>query len=243
MNERRGWLPAAIGGALVAAGLIGLGGALSGGLVQFRAMERSVEVKGLAEREQPANLAIWPITYNDADNDLAALQARIEAKNARVLEFLRKQGFEDGELTVVPPSFVDKFAREYGANEGGPFRFSARSGVTVYTPKVEAVRKGLSRVGELGSQGIAVTTGEAGMGGPGVQFLFTGLNSIKPAMVEEATRNARETAARFAADSQSTLGKIRRANQGQFSIEDRDASTPHIKKVRVVSTVEYYLQD
>lgn len=241
MSERRSWLPAAVGGALVAVGLIGLGGALSTGLVQFRSMERTVEVKGLAEREQPANLAIWPITYSDADNDLGALQARIEAKNAQVLEFLRKRGFEEAELSVVPPSFVDKLAREYGGDERSPFRFTARSGVTVYTPKVDAVRAALAQVGELGRQGIAVG-GDPGMG-PGVQFLFTGLNDIKPAMVEEATRNARETANRFAADSQSTLGKIRRANQGQFSIEDRDASTPHIKKVRVVSTVEYYLQD
>ncbi|WP_119154234.1 SIMPL domain-containing protein [Caldimonas tepidiphila] len=242
MGERRSWLPAAVGGALIAVGLIGLGGAVSSGLVQFRAMERSVEVKGLAEREQPANLAIWPITHADADNDLAALQARIEAKNAIVLDFLRKRGFDGAELSVVPPSFVDKLAREFGGEEGGRFRYTARTGITVYTPKVDAVRAALAQVGELGRQGIAVTGGDPGMGA-GVQFLYTGLNDIKPAMIEEATRNARETATRFAADSQSTLGKIRRANQGQFSIEDRDASTPHIKKVRVVSTVEYYLQD
>ena len=88
--------------------------------------------------------------------------------------------------------------------------------------------------------GVAVSVG--GENG-GVQYLFDDLNAIKPAMIEEATRNARESAQKFAADSKSTLGKIRRANQGQFSISDRDASTPHIKRVRVVSTIEYYLQD
>ena len=82
-------------------------------------------------------------------------------------------------------------------------------------------------------------SGDAG----GVQFVYDRLNDIKPQMIEEATRNARESAQKFATDSQSRLGKIRRANQGQFSIQDRDASTPHIKRVRVVSTIEYYLQD
>ena len=77
----------------------------------------------------------------------------------------------------------------------------------------------------------------------GVRVPYTGLNDVKPAMSEEATRNAREVATKFAEDSRSTLGKIRRASQGQVSIEARDTSTPQIKKLRVVSTVEYYLSD
>jgi len=62
-------------------------------------------------------------------------------------------------------------------------------------------------------------------------------------MVEEATTKAREVATKFAEDSQSKLGKIKRASQGQFSIAARDNNNPHIKKIRVVSTVEYYLSD
>jgi hypothetical protein len=98
----------------------------------------------------------------------------------------------------------------------------------------------MKRLVDLGKQGVAISGQDYEYK---TTFLFTGLNELKPAMVEEATRNAREVAIKFAQDSQSTLGKIRRASQGQFTIEDRDANTPYIKKVRVVSTVEYYLSD
>ena len=200
-------LAAAIAALLVAAGLVGLGAALSGGLQKFKATERTVDVKGLAEREVPANLAIWGIQHADADNDLPALYARFETKNAAIQSFLKAQGF-------------------------------GRSSVTVYTPKVDAVRKALGALGELGKQGVAVS-GE----GPSVQYVFNGLNEIKPVMIEQAVKNARESAGKFAIDTGSELGKLKRASQGQFSIEDRDASTPHIKRVRVVSTLEYYLQN
>jgi uncharacterized protein len=223
--------------ALIAAGLVGLGFMLSWGLQHFRAAERSVEVKGLAERDVPANLAIWTVVHVDADNDLALLVPRVEARNERIVAFLADRGFDPKEVTVGAPAVIDRLAREYG-EQGVKLRYSARATVTVYTSKVDAVRKALGEVGELGRRGVAVG-GEAG----GVQFVFDGLNAIKPAMIEEATKNARETALRFAADSQSTLGKIRRASQGQFTIQDRDASTPHIKRVRVVSTIEYHLQD
>ena len=98
----------------------------------------------------------------------------------------------------------------------------------------------MTRLVELGKQGLAIAGADYEAR---TQFLFTRLNDIKPDMIEAATRNAREVATRFAQDSDSRLGKIRRASQGQFSIDDRDSNTPHIKKVRVVSTVEYYLSD
>ena len=230
---------AAVGALLLAAGLVGLGFALSWGLQQFRAAERSVEVKGLSEREVPATLAIWTLTHGDADADGAALYPRLEARNAKIVAFLGERGFEAKELTVGAPQVVDRQAQEFG-EQGARLRYFGKASVTVYTARVDAVRKALGDLGELGRRGVAVSVG--GENG-GVQYLFDDLNAIKPAMIEEATRNARESAQKFAADSKSTLGKIRRANQGQFSISDRDASTPHIKRVRVVSTIEYYLQD
>jgi hypothetical protein len=237
--ERRSGLAAVVGAALIAAGLVGLGMMLASGILQFRALERTVEVKGLSEREMPANLAIWMISHADADNDLTALYARIESKSGRIAAFLAERGFTPAEVTVGPPAVVDRLALDYGG-ERARLRFGGRATVTVYSPKVDAVRKSLGELGELGRQGIALSTqGEGG----GLEFVFNGLNEIKPAMIEEATRNARETATKFAADSASSLGKIRRASQGQFTIQDRDASTPHIKRVRVVSTIEYYLQD
>lgn len=225
-----------IGAALVALGLVGLGVTLSQGIQKFKAAERSVEVKGLAEREVPANLAIWGINHTDADNDLTALYGRFETKNAAIAQFLATQGFEPKEITVGAPSVVDRQARDYG-EQNSRFRYSGRATVTVYTPQVDKVRAALGKLGELGRQGIVVSNE-----GQGVMFVFDGLNEIKPAMVEQAVRNARETAAKFATDTASSLGKLKRAQQGQFSIEDRDASTPHIKKVRVVSTLEYYLE-
>ena len=230
-------LAAAIAALLVAAGLVGLGAALSGGLQKFKATERTVDVKGLAEREVPANLAIWGIQHADADNELPALYARFETKNAAIQAFLKAQGFDDAEITVAPPAVTDRQARDYG-DQNVKLRYSGRSSVTVYTAKVDAVRKALGALGELGKQGVAVS-GE----GPTVQYVFNGLNEIKPVMIEQAVKNARESASKFAIDTGSELGKLKRASQGQFSIEDRDASTPHIKRVRVVSTLEYYLQN
>jgi hypothetical protein len=116
----------------------------------------------------------------------------------------------------------------------------ATRSVTVYSGRVEDVRTAMGGLLELGKEGIAFT-GDAYQ--TPVEYLFTRLNDVKPEMIEEATRNARDVAQKFANDSQSLLGKIRRASQGQFSIEPRDTNNPHIKKLRVVSTVEYYLSD
>lgn len=238
MNERIiGPIAAAIVGALLALGLIGLGISLSAGILKYRAQERTVEVKGLAEREVPATLAIWPISYTDTDNDLPALYARFELHKAAIEAFLKERAFEPAEITFGPPTIVDRQAREYG-EQNGKFRYLGKAVVTVYTPKVDEVRVAIGKLGDLGKQGVVVS-GE----GPGVQFVFDGLNSIKPVMIEQAVKNARESAGKLATDTASALGKVKRAAQGQFSIEDRDASTPHIKKVRVVSTIEYYLQD
>ena len=232
------WAAALLGllldiGFVIAAWLVGHS------LVAFRNLERSVEVKGLSEREVPANLAIWPISFADADNDVANLYRTLESKNQRLVAFLEEAGFKPGEISISPPTVVDKLAREYGGEERSQFRYAARSTVTVYTPDVERVRNTMNRVGELGREGLAIGSDQ----GVHPEFLFTELNAIKPEMLEEATRNAREAATKFANDSGSHLGKIRRASQGQFSISDRDASTPYIKKVRVVSTVDYYLAD
>jgi hypothetical protein len=240
MERRAGIAAAAIGALLIAAGLVGLGATLASGLLKFRQLERTVEVKGLAERDVPADLAIWTVAHVDADNDLSALHARLEAKNTKIVAFLKARGFDAGEIGAGAPSIADRLARDYGNEPAARARYSGRSTVTVYTPKVDAVRAATAQLGELARDGVAI----AGEGeGAGARYVFTGLNAIKPAMIEEATRNARQTAEKFAADSSSTLGKIRRASQGQFSIEDRDRSTPHVKRVRVVSTVDYYLQD
>src|SRR5690606_40057302 len=133
----------------------------------------------------------------------------------------------------------DKLAREYGSQEVS-MRYAAAQVITVYSDKIDTVRASQGNVAELGKKGIALGGNEYNQQ---TQFLFTKLNDIKPAMIEEATRNARAVAEKFASDAKSQIGKLKRANQGQFTIEDRDSNTPYLKKIRVVSTVEYYLAD
>ncbi|MFC3031143.1 SIMPL domain-containing protein [Pseudoalteromonas fenneropenaei] len=205
----------------------------------FKAMERTVVVKGLAEQEFPADTVLWPLVYRDADNDLAALVARVEQKNQAIKAFLTLNGFADTEVSFVAPSITDKLAQEYSQQDGG-FRYVAKSGMTVYSKQPHKVKNALRALGDLAKQGIAITQSDYDNR---IEYLFTQLNDIKPDMVQAATREARAVADKFAKDSDSKLGKIKQANQGQFSIRERDSNTPEIKVVRVVTSVEYYLSD
>jgi hypothetical protein len=227
-------------GLLLCVGLIGLGFQIGKSLIAFRSLERTVTVKGLSEREVNANVAIWPITFNEADNDLDHLYADIQKKNALITAFLAGQGFPEAALSAGPPSVIDKQAQGYSGSEGIKFRYSAQSTITVYTEDVDRVLQARKRLVDLGRQGIAFLGQDYQAR---TEFLYTELNRLKPEMIQEATRNAREVAEKFAKDSQSRLGKIKQASQGQFSINNRDSNTPHIKKVRVVSTITYYLVD
>jgi len=225
--------------ALVAGGLA-LGGFFVGdGFVAARALERSVEVKGLAEREVPADTAIWPIQFVVAGNDLEPLLARLEQQGEQVRAFLTLRGFAEQEISVGAPSITDRLAQGY-ADPNVRFRYSVSQAITVFTAEVAAVRGAGRELLELGKAGIVFTQDNYEYR---TQYLFNGLNDIKPAMIEQATRNARQVAQKFAEDSDSRLGKIRTARQGQFGIADRDSNNPHIKNVRVVSILEYYLVD
>jgi uncharacterized protein len=240
MNNKQ--LPSAfILGVFICAGLALLGYLISEGIIRIKSLERTVTVKGLSEREIPADIAIWPIKFNEAENDLNLLFSNIESKNAVVVNFLKEKGFEEGEFSISAPSITDRFAQGYVDTGKIPFRYTGTSTITVYTKKVDSVIIALKRLIDLGKFGIVINTDEYNV--PKTEFLFTNLNAVKPAMIEEATRNAREVAEKFATDSKSRLGKIKNASQGQFSIDNRDSNTPHIKKIRVVSTIEYYLSD
>lgn len=227
-------------GGLLAVGLCLAAWLVGDAFLEARQLERTVTVKGLAEREAAADQAIWPIRYSAASNDLGALTAELERSTQLIIAFLERHGFAENEISVTAPSITDKKAQNFGevANDG--FRYVANHVVTVFTGRVDAVRSTRQQLLELSKQGVAVTSDDYQAR---VEYLFTGLNEIKPVMIEQATEAAREVAQKFASDSQSELGKIRQAHQGQFSIQDRDSNTPHIKRVRVVSTVEYYLVD
>ena len=206
----------------------------------FVKKERSVTVKGLSEREVPADKVIWPLVYKELGNDPSELYQRFEKKNSMVVAFLKKYGLSEKEITINPPQIKDRFADSW-SQTGISDRYVASSVIIVSSVQVELVREIMMQQTELMKAGIALVSEE--YGNNMVRYEFTGLNDVKPEMIEESTKNARMAAEKFAKDSDSELGKIRRAAQGQFSIMDRDGNTPHIKNVRVVSTVEYYICD
>lgn len=226
-------------GLLVGIGLVLLGMSIKAGIDNFKDKERVVSVKGLAEKEVPADRVIWPLVYKEVGNDLGVLYQNLEKKNTAIVDFLTKNGLDKSEITVNAPEIIDMQAERY-INDRVPYRYNITSVLTVSSNKVDLVRKLVISQSDLLKEGIAISSGDYRYN---TQYLFTGLNDIKPQMIEEATKNARATAVKFAEDSNSKLGKIRTAYQGQFSITDRDANTPYIKNVRVVTTVDYYLND
>lgn len=227
-------------GVFLLLGLSALGYLLGNAAIKYKEYERSVTVKGLSEREFNADIVIWPIQFSVADNDLEKLYESTDSSTLRIKKYLEKKGISPTDISFSSPSITDKSAQQYGNMGKAEFRYTAFQTVTVYSNNIDVVRSVMTTLSDLGKEGIVFT---------GVnyqaqtEYLFSRLNEVKPEMIEEATRQAREVAQKFAADSQSTLGKIKRASQGQFSINARDQNNPHIKKVRVVSTVEYYLSD
>ncbi|MCS6114904.1 SIMPL domain-containing protein [Shewanella baltica] len=237
--EKNNILPALLLGGFLCAGLVYVGQTASTALLQMKAMERTVTVKGLAEKEVKANVAIWPINFTEVDNNLPKLYETVQQKTDRVVAFLKEQGFSDSEITVSLPSIEDRQAQGY-VDPNVRYRYSAKVNLSIYTPQIDLMLNTRKQMISLVKEGIAIASQEYDNR---TEFLFTDLNSVKPVMVQEATQNAREVAEKFAKDSDSRLGKIKTASQGQFTISDRDNSTPYIKQIRIVSTLTYYLND
>ena len=226
-------------GLAIMLGLIVLGLMIPKAVREFRSFDRTVNVKGLCEREVEADKVIWPVVYKVMDNDLGNIYSVTDRNNAVILEFLKSGGLQDSEITVSVPSISDKYANEYGNNDR-TYRYLSTNVVTVCTGNVDTVLALMKKQTDLLKKGIVV--GSENTWSNPVEFKFEGLNEIKPGMIEEATKNAREVGEKFAKDSGSRLGKIKTANQGTFTIENRDSNTPEIKKVRVVTSVTYYLK-
>ena len=226
-------------GLFVMIGLVILGLMIPRAVEKYRSYDRTVNVKGLCEREVMADKVIWPVVYRVMANDIQSVYDQTDRNNAEIVGFLKSGGIDASEITVSVPEISDKYATEYGSNDRA-YRYIAKNVVTVCTSDVEKVMELMSRQSELLKKGI-VSGGNDWENQ--VEFKYEGLNGIKPEMIEEATKNAREAAEKFAKDSGSRLGKIRTANQGTFTIENRDSNTPYIKKVRVVTSVTYYLKN
>lgn len=231
------WVPA-----LILAAAIALAGFFIGRMHKVgKQFDRHVQVKGLSEREVAADLAVWPMTIALAGNDLGTLERDIESQNREVYQFFIDQGFDETEITRGILNITDAYANLYGTGGQRPeFRYQGNSEFTVRTTDIQKLQKALTASPELLSKGVLL--GSKNTWRP-IEYLYTGLNDLKPSMIEEATRNAREVAERFAQDSQATVGDILVARQGLFTIEDRDQSTPQIKTIRVVSTIDFQLVD
>lgn len=224
---------------ILAIGLMLTGYFIKSGFDTLASRDRVVTVKGLAEMEVPADKVTWPLMYKSLGNNLPALYDQINNTNQKITAFLTSKGINADEISINAPEILDLEAERYGNNDK-PYRYNVTTVITVTSNKVDLVRGLIASQGELLKQGIAISGGDYRYN---VSYDYTSLNKIKPQMIEEATKNARAAAEKFAKDSESELGKIKKAYQGQFSISDRDANTPYIKKVRVVTTIDYSLED
>lgn len=225
--------------AFIAIGIIVLGLCIKAGIDNFSDRDRDVTVRGLCERQVKANKVTWPIVTKEMGNDIVSIYDKIERNNQVIIKFLTSNGLDSSEISVNPPSVSDRLADSYNA-ENVKMRYNVTNVIVVTSSKVDQVRSLINKQTDLLKEGVAVVAGDYQYQ---TSYEYTDLNTIKPEMIAEATKNAREAADKFAADSQSRLGKIKTARQGQFSIEDRDQYTPYIKNVRVVTSIDYYLED
>jgi hypothetical protein len=226
-----------VAGSLIAVGLAVGGYFIGDGLFAARSTDRYVTVKGLAEREVVANLVIWPITFAVTADDLGTLQRRTDEGVVKIRAFLADE-FDQGEISVAAARVEDRQAQGM-MGQARMERYVAQSTVIVRTPRIDTVRSAMERTGDLVKQGVALIRSYENT----TEYLYTSLDQIKPEMIREATKDARRAAQQFAEDSGSRVGGIRNAQQGYFSITDRDAFSPQFKKIRVVTTVQYFLEN
>jgi len=233
-TTNRRWLASA---GVLALGLIVGGYLLGNGLVRAKDADRSVTVRGLAEREVTADLATWTIAYSETAFDLASAQAAIDNDSKQLSGFFKELGFPADALQPTGVN-VSQFT------EDGVSKFTVRQRMTLRTNDIQRAQNAVRRQFELVRRGVVLEEGS------GMAYTFTKLNDIKPPMVAEATKDARASAEQFAKDSGTSVGTIKSATQGYFSVEARDgdsgggwgvSDTPY-KKVRVVTTVDFYLR-
>jgi len=224
---------------ILAVGIVILGLCLKSGIDNFANKDRRVTVKGLAEREVEADKVTWPIVSKEIGNSLPDLYSQIAEKNKRIKTFLTQNGIQEKEITEQAPQVIDLNADRWNSNKNA-YRYNITSTLTVTSRNVAKVRELIARQGEMLKEGVAIVAGE--YDNP-VVYEYVSFKEMKPQMMTEAIENAQKTAEQFAKNSGSKLNKIISADQGQFSIDNRDEHTPHIKKLRVVTTITYSLKN
>jgi uncharacterized protein len=220
--------------ALIALGLSVAGYFVGQGIAERNTGRRMISVKGLSEREVPASVATWTIGYSANGNDLGEINKKLADSTKAVTAFLKEAGFAEADMAVQPPSLHDTSMEPREKDvPPPPARYDASQSVLLRTAKVDLIKPALASASNLMVSGVLLS----GKSEP--NYIFNQVNEIKPAMIQEATKNARIAAEQFSRDSQTSLGKLRNASQGWFQVENRDAATPERKIVRVVVDVEY----
>jgi hypothetical protein len=229
---------------------LALGPAIAGffiykGILEAKRGDRYVTAKGLVERVEKADRGVWEVSFKVSGNNLAELYQKLSSGSEIISNFIKKEGFVEKEITIGSPRVVDLQTQGNGNTESLPKeRYLIESDVSVNSSKVDSLNKLSAQTGELISQNITVTRS-------GARFYLDKFNSLRPQLIVEATKNAEEVATSFAKTTGSQLGGIRKANQGTISMTSLNASPNHeydegvdslMKKIRVVSTIEFYLQ-
>ncbi len=223
---------------IIAASLVAIGLALGGlfismGINKMADRDRAVTVKGLSTQDVKADYVVWPLSFGLLGNDLTSLYDDISDMQKTIRKFLISKGFSDKDIKQGNISVSNNWQNYYGNKP--EYHYTLNTSIIISTENVDLVIANQGCQSELLSRGYIINSDEWAL-----NYQYNGLNELKPKMIEEATKNARAVAQKFADDSNSKLGGIRRASQGQFSVED-DQYQPWIKHVRVVTTVDYFL--
>lgn len=232
-----------LAGIVLALGLAAAGYFIGDGLHRLRMADKYVSVKGLAEMTVKADQAVWSLAVSATGADLGIVQKQIESDTDKVMTFLTAKGFDRTEMKVSRTDVTDLLAREYRNQQIGPNRYIIRQTIMIKSDDVDRVAKVRQAIGGIVKQGVVLNRQE------NPRFIWNGLNEVKPDLIAKAIKNARESARRFAADSDAQVGTIRNANQGVIQIFPADGEVQHgeaaslMKKVRVVSTLQFYLED
>ncbi len=206
-----------------------------------REFDRFLSVRGLSEREVKATLAIWPIRFSAYAEDLGALKTAMENDRALVTAFLKDNGIDAKEITQGLPEVSDREDERIQNKAPTMVRYRGMMTLVVRSTNVDLVKKAIQGVDALLEKGVSLASND---NADRIAFIFDAdaVNALKPDMIKEATANARVAAEKFAQDSKSKVGRIRRATQGTVEIEDRDVATPERKIIRVVTTVDFFLE-
>lgn len=211
---------------------------ISLGFSSINPKEASVSVRGLAQREVNADLAVWQLSFGLGDNNLENLQKSIKEKSEIVSLYLKDKGLSERDFSVLSPSITNNLLDPYINQEKMQYIYIAKLNFLIRTDKISAVKKANEGLLELVDKGIAIKQDYENK----INYEFTKLNDIKPEMIALATKNARKVAEQFAKDSNSNLGKIKHATQGLFSIENAATGLEERKIVRVVTQIQYLLK-